>query len=290
VGWAVAYALKTYHEGVEMNWPFNTAAHLFSPAYVYNQINGGRDDGSQIYDALDLIIAQGAATLETAPYSDTDYLAQPSNTARKEAARFKALSRSTVNGTRAIKAALANRKPVVIGMEVYDQFYNLHGKDSVYNSLQGSTGGQHGRHAITIVGYDNNSYGGAFKIINSWGGNWGDNGYFWMPYDFAEQVVFQAWILEDGKNKKVPDDPDDIVPPVVGKLPNLQVKSWNAEFDAFPGGSGKLEWRVMNSGRAKAPRNATVALMLSKDDVITANDTYVIYDQIPFSLGLLRRP
>ena len=285
VGWAVSYALKSYQEGVEMNWPFNTAAHLFSPAYVYNQINYGRDDGSQIYEALDLIIAQGAATLATTPYSDTDYLSQPSSAAHKEAVRFKAVSRSIVNGTTAIKAALANRKPVVIGMEVYDQFYNLHGEDSVYNSSQGSSSGQHARHAITIVGYDNNRYGGAFKIINSWGGSWGDNGYFWMPYDFAEQVVFQAWVLEDGKNKKVPDDPDDIVPPVVGKLPNLQVTDWYANFfNTALGGSGKLQWRVMNNGRAKAPEGATVALMLSKDNVITASDTYVIYEQIPFDL------
>ena len=282
--WASAYALKSYQEGVEMKWPLSTTAHLFSPAYVYNQINQGQDAGAQIYNALDVIIQQGAATLATVPYSDTDYLTQPSAAAKKEAARFKAVSRSIVNGTQAIKAALANRKPVVIGMLVYDQFYNLHGEDSVYNSAQGSTSGPHGRHAITVVGYDNIKYGGAFKVINSWGGNWGDHGYFWLPYSFAEQVVFQAWVLDDGKNKQVPDNPDNVVPPVDGKLPNLQVQSWSATYNATLGGSGAMEWSVVNSGTAPAPAGATVALVLSKDKVINANDTYVVYDQIPFPL------
>lgn len=287
VAWAAGYALKSYQEGVEMNWPFNTSAHLFSPAFIYNQINNGQDQGSQIYDALDLMIAQGASTLATMPYSDTDYRTQPNATAKKEASRFKALSRDTVNGTKAIKAALANRKPVVIGMEVFDQFYKLSGNNSVYNSKQGSATGPHGRHAITVVGYDNNKYGGAFKVINSWGSSWGDKGYFWLPYSFAEEVVFQAWVMEDKKNQDVPDDNDnDIVPPIKGKLPNLQVKSWNATYDPQLGGEGQMEWRVINSGKAKAPAGATVAIMLSKDRTINASDTFVIYDEIPFALDV----
>ncbi|NJD06648.1 MAG: hypothetical protein FIA97_09140 [Methylococcaceae bacterium] len=62
VAWATGYALKSYQEGVEMQWSLNTTSHLFSPAFIYNQVNGGQDGGSQIYDALDLIIAKGAAT------------------------------------------------------------------------------------------------------------------------------------------------------------------------------------------------------------------------------------
>jgi uncharacterized repeat protein (TIGR01451 family) len=281
VGWASAYALKTYQEGMEMKWPLDTPTHLFSPAYIYNQINGGQDKGSQIYDALDLIIKQGAASLASTPYRDNDYLTQPSNAAQKEASGFKALSKSVVNGTQDIKAALANRKPVVIGMELYPQFKTLSGSNSVYNSKQGN---MIGGHAVTIVGYDNNRYGGAFKVINSWSGAWGDNGYFWMPYSFAEQVVKQSYILEDGKNNQDPVNPDVVNPPLPGRLPNLQVKSWNANFDTTIGSSGKMEWSVINSGRGKAPAGATVAIMLSKDNVINANDTYVIYDKIPFGL------
>jgi uncharacterized repeat protein (TIGR01451 family) len=287
VGWATTYALKSYQEGVEMGWALNTPSRLFSPAYVYNQINGGQDGGSQIYDALDLIINQGAATLASMPYSDRDFTTQPNQTARNEAAKFKAVRRSTLNGISDIKGALAQRKPVVLGIEVFDQFYQLKGTNSVYNSTAGSNTGQHGRHAVTAVGYDNNHpSGGALRVINSWGTQWGDNGFFWLPYDMAPKVVFQAWTLEDGPNTDVPVNPDPPPPPPPpGNLPDLQVQSWNANLDFSIGGNGQLEWQVINSGQGDAPSGVTVSLLLSKDATINASDTYVVYEEIPFAMG-----
>ncbi|OAD21552.1 PKD domain containing protein, partial [Candidatus Thiomargarita nelsonii] len=46
VGWATAYALKSFQERVEEGWSLNTTEHLFSPAFIYNQINRGEDKGS----------------------------------------------------------------------------------------------------------------------------------------------------------------------------------------------------------------------------------------------------
>ena len=285
VGWATTYALKSFHEGIEMGWALNTPSRLFSPAYVYNQINGGQDGGSQIYDALDLIIAQGAATLATMPYTDQNFTAQPSQAARTEAARFKALKRSTLNGLSDIKGALAQRKPVVLGIEVFDQFYKLKGTNSVYNSTDGNNTGQHGRHAVTAVGYDNNHpSGGALRVINSWSTNWGHNGFFWMPYNMVPKVVFQAWTMDDGPNTDVPVNPDPPPPPPPGKLPDLQVQSWEANYDSNIGGSGDLAWSVINAGQGDAPTGVTVSLILSKDTTFSANDTYVVYEEIPFDM------
>ena len=39
-----------------------------------------------------------------------------------------------------------------------------------------------GGHAIMAVGYDIQKK--VFIIQNSWGDKWGDNGYFYMPFDF----------------------------------------------------------------------------------------------------------
>jgi C1A family cysteine protease len=61
-------------------------------------------------------------------------------------------------------------------------------------------------HAIVAVGYDdalkitNTASGastkGAFLIRNSWGTTWGDNGYGWMPYDYAlKNVAMDFWSL-----------------------------------------------------------------------------------------------
>ncbi len=282
VGWATAYALKSYQEKVEENWAINTPSHLFSPAYVYNQINGGQDRGSLISDALDLAVKQGIATFSTAPYNDRDYLTQPSGAARTEASIYKAASWKTISDTSQIKAALANRQPVVGGMITYDSFMSLRGTNSVYNTAGGAN---RGGHAITIVGYDDNRYGGAFKVINSWSEAWGDNGFFWLPYSFAPQVLREAYVLVDGKNSATPTNDEHTEPtPDTSTLPNLQVSTWATSYDPRPRGVGLLTYTIANTGSGTAKQGANINLMLSKDSTITSSDYYVVYETITFDL------
>lgn len=53
-----------------------------------------------------------------------------------------------------------------------------------------------GGHQVTIVGYDDNltapgSTPGCFYCANSWGTDWGKNGFFYLPYDyFREPEIF----------------------------------------------------------------------------------------------------
>ena len=72
VGWATAYALKSYQERIEEGWAFSPRTR-FSPAWVYNQIKepgpcpdvnptDPYDCGSHIDKALELIVEKGAAT------------------------------------------------------------------------------------------------------------------------------------------------------------------------------------------------------------------------------------
>lgn len=281
VGWAAAYALKSYHEKIEMSWSLNTPEHLFSPGFVYNQINGGQDQGSQPSDALELIVNSGVATWATMPYDNNNPLAQPSTAAKTEAANFKAASWAALSGIQDMKATLANRNPVLIGIQTYPQLSQLRGPNSVFNDYSGSP---QGGHAVTVVGYDDNKFGGAFKVINSWSTSWGDNGYFWLPYDTS--VLLLAMSLTDADNSNVPQEPttDRTEPAPTGALPNLTVADWNMTYDNRPGGSGELTYRVSNTGTGSAPAGAYINLMLSTDAQFNANDVFIIYEQIPFEL------
>lgn len=285
VGWATAYAVKSFHEKIEMGWPLNTENHLFSPAFIYNQINGGQDKGSVIFQALDLAVEKGIATLNTMPYSYTDFLTQPSTAALAEANKFKAARWHRINDTSQIKAALINRSPVIAAIHVYEQLKNLKGPDSVYNTTSGE---RRGGHAVVIVGYDDNRYAGAFKVINSWGTQWGDGGYFWLPYNFAARdVMYEAYVLLDADNTDVtPPDPEDRTEPEpdTSQLPNLSILSWEATYDPRPRGEGKLTYRIANTGTRTAPAGANINLMLSEDGTITGSDYYVIYEPIQQNL------
>ena len=49
-------------------------------------------------------------------------------------------------------------------------------------------------HAVTLIGYDDNKYGGSFLIYNSWGEDFGNNGKMWIPYKeffkYIDEVFF----------------------------------------------------------------------------------------------------
>lgn len=50
-----------------------------------------------------------------------------------------------------------------------------------------------GGHALVVVGYDDRKE--AFRSMNSWGKNWGDDGYIWVKYkDFGDFCKY-AYVL-----------------------------------------------------------------------------------------------
>ncbi len=281
VGWAVGYAIKSYHEKLEMGWELNSPNTVFSPSYIYNQINNAEDLGSKPSDAFNLLVNSGAATWATMPYNVNDYLTQPTSLINESANNFKAKEYKRLTDKDQMKAALANKHPIMIAIRINNTFSPLHGSDSVYSSAGNYNPGGH---AVTITGYDDSKYGGAFKIINSYGIDWGDNGYFWLPYDRVSDHIMVAYILVDKENGTAVDTIEDIPEPIRDNLPNLEVQTWNASFNQIPGGSGTLTYTINNSGTGTASAYFDVNLMLSTDQTFTTSDIYVAYEEVPFDL------
>ena len=88
-----------------------------------------------------------------------------------------------------IKSELVTYGPLVTTMDVYSDFYYYNG--GVYQYTSGS---YQGGHAVLIVGYDDS--GQYFIVKNSWGGNWGESGYFRIGYsELNSTVKFGGWSL-----------------------------------------------------------------------------------------------
>ncbi len=90
-----------------------------------------------------------------------------------------------------LKTKLVMDKPVIIAMHTPYSFQNA--KESwqpteVFNEelpLQ----------CMIVVGYDDKKNGGSFQVLNSWGSDWGDDGYTWIPYK-EFQFVRYGYSLE----------------------------------------------------------------------------------------------
>jgi len=206
VGWAAAYALKTYQEKIEGHLPIVTREgnvnrrRVFSPSFIYNQINGGRDNGSYFSEALNFLEEEGCATLADMPYRELDYTSQPSRRARKNARRFRISHWGQVNtvSTMAVKIHLAKGLPILTGLMIDEGFRNAR-RDFIWRSRVGeSIGG----HAVLVIGYDDRLR--AFKLINSWGRKWGDGGYGWIDYRHFGKVANEGYVAKDLRNSPEP--------------------------------------------------------------------------------------
>jgi hypothetical protein len=209
VSFAVGYYMKSYWEGIENSWALTTANHITSPQYIFSQtwvMDQNGDVGSFFHDALNLINAQGAATLDQCPYdpwNSTGYLTGPTDAMRRQAFRFRNNSWSALptGDVAAIKTRVCNNEPVAIGFPVHPDFDALDASNDTYDDMSGNA---RGRHAVCIIGYDDAK--GAFRFINSWSQWWGVGGYGWIDYDLVDNNNFEAYVMFDGTNPRLAEE------------------------------------------------------------------------------------
>ena len=100
-----------------------------------------------------------------------------------------------------MKKYLSKNYTIAVGMRV-DKTFQL---NSDYNNIQfEKKNGKlvwteykeiiHYGHAMLLCGYDDNI--GAYKVMNSWGENWGEKGFFWIDYNFFKLAISQTPLLK----------------------------------------------------------------------------------------------
>lgn len=198
VGWAVGYYLRTFQEGKEQGWSIVTDGELdrsrvFSAQFIYNQINGGADNGSTLQDAGKLLKYVGAATMSD--FADPESFAvKPSYDTVRKGYKYRIedyYNLFTRNDTAEVKVSrlkeyLLTEDLPVVGVDAGYSWERPY-LDENGNYVVVVDDSYIGGHAVVIVGYDDSFPTpdgiGAFKILNSWGNQWGDNGYAYVSYE-----------------------------------------------------------------------------------------------------------
>jgi len=203
VAWSSAYGAQTILTAAATGADPNSIA--FSPSYLYNQIRLEGCEGSYIQKAMEAMKANGGVPLSQYPYNDQDCDRSPGSSEVQHGRQnvihgFTRLTRGDkidALSIRAIKEHLASDAPVVIGMMVGQSFMQSMMGQELWTP-QGMDESQMGMggHAMTVIGYDDRKFGGAFQIMNSWGNEWGKNGIGWVRYGDFSRYAKEAYGID----------------------------------------------------------------------------------------------
>jgi len=187
VGWATAYALRSYYEN-RLRGPSARRATPLSPSFIYNalaQPTGACREGLPIPAALNMLRDYGAPPLAEFAYDEGRCDQLPDGPVIGDAAAFRIDGWKRLSGNHLddVKGEIAEGNPVVVAMLVPDSFTYYRGGAAFDDVRPGPAG-----HSMAVVGYDDLRQ--AFRLYNSWGADWGDKGLAWVSYrSFAATVV-----------------------------------------------------------------------------------------------------
>lgn len=217
VAWAVGYNHKSFLEAkVNGRTNYTATNQIFSPKDLFwaidNSKKGDGCGGTNFEVAYDIIQNRGIATMNTVPYEDLgDCSENPKNTWTSEAGKHKIQNyrEISIKDPETIKKYLAEERAVAFGAKLGDEFMNY--TSGVLNYQSYGYTGQHAYHAMILGGYDDNK--NAFKVVNSWGKNWGDNGIAWVDYNFfcSGEFCFCAFVATDTQTEPNTNDDNEIV-------------------------------------------------------------------------------
>jgi C1A family cysteine protease len=166
-----------------------------SPLFLYYQerkFEGtvGTDSGARLSSGMKVLQDVGTSPEDIWPYVIANYAIEPVPLAMAAATQYRVSGIKPLDGLKEIKAELDKQNAVVFAMTVYQSFARpVNGVIPVPDTRNEKI---LGGHALECVGYDD--FKGWLIMKNSWGPDWGDHGYFYMPYDiFDLGIVRDAW-------------------------------------------------------------------------------------------------
>lgn len=204
VAWAAVWNARTAAEAIACNQtsPAEILKFTFAPAYNYGLIR----KGTECNEAISLIDLLESMTKNGTPYFSEfrEFCAvsvspefYPVAKAKKLSGAVKLFNTSDSKDIKvqSVKDALVNNHAVVVGMICPPSFQLA----QEFWQPREQPDQQYGGHALSVVGYDDTKFGGAFEVVNTWGKDWAQGGFTWLRYkDFADFTPYAFSLFQVG--------------------------------------------------------------------------------------------
>jgi C1A family cysteine protease len=211
----------TAHAGVGMVEYFEIRAfgkhvvgsRLFLYKVTRNLLHWTGDSGAFTRSMMGALVLFGLVPEEYWPYNIADFDKEPTAFCYAYAQNFQSIDYyrldppgiTPIKLLNQIKINISAGLPAICGFTIYSSY--LQGK--VTGKIPFPTADEKiiGGHAVMVVGYDDNlkiknsnigsaETTGAFLIRNSWGTEWGIEGYGWLPYQYViKRLAIDWWSL-----------------------------------------------------------------------------------------------
>jgi C1A family cysteine protease len=149
------------------------------------------DSGASIRDGIKACYKIGACNEIYYPYDIDLFKNLPSEIAYKDASLRKIKTFHRIDSLKDMLNCLASGHSVVMGFSLYESFMSDTVAKTGMMPYPKSNERLLGGHAVVAVGYDLNTK--MLLVKNSWGKEWGREGYFWMPF----KVVQNRYMSDD---------------------------------------------------------------------------------------------
>jgi C1A family cysteine protease len=165
------------------------------------------DTGSRFLPAMQVLKEYGIALEKYWPYNENTFNNKPSEDAYKDALNRRLIKALNVNRqVDEMKSALSDGYPVAISLnlcksfaEANDGFISLPTEEEIAELLaeDDTNKDKNSRHAMVITGFSDDLQ--MFVVRNSWGTEWGENGYCYVPYLYVsnEQLCNFSCIITE---------------------------------------------------------------------------------------------
>jgi len=204
VAWAVGYNLKTALNAIDNHWTraqLDNTINQTSPKDLWLSIpqnqKGQNCGGTAFEPAFAVLMADGVASMQDVPYENLGNCTgrKIGDHSNKLANFSRIVSETEMPRVEHIKAYLNDSIPLVFGAKLGDRFMNWRNSD-VISSDTYNYSGMHAYHAMVLVGYDDSK--NAFRVRNSWGKEWGDEGSIWVDYQFfCNNFAYAVFVAEN---------------------------------------------------------------------------------------------